>query len=195
MFKHIPVVLMAFFFLACDTKKTSHTFDEARVDEAFARGDTAYGKELLQREYDYNRSLVTDSSLTISMDISSKIISLEFLFNKKELLLNGDNTSSELIGEIKELYRLTRKLYSYGISISIRSSDRKYFIQKLFLSEDDWIKENFYDKSRNEALISLHAIQKDVLLTSLIGEGVDSDDQRAEVDRQYEAVDEILRTR
>jgi len=157
-------------------------------EDALKNNDTALAKRIAQKELRKIRSSITDSSFAALIDAGNQLQSLEFNIQKLNTVDRNLVIADSLVAskeDLEKLYSCMKRVYSFAAVKSVQKTDIDYYTEKLVISCENWISNNFKGKTKKELQVSRLKLQKDIAIASAIINNVDSKEIRTQTEDSY----------
>lgn len=157
-------------------------------EDAVKNNDTALAKKIAQGELDKIRSSITDSSFAALIDAGNQLQVLEFNIQKLKATNGNEIIADSLISnknDLQKLYAYMIRVYSFALKKSVQQIDTDYYTEKLMVSAEDWVSNNFRRKTIKQLQVSRLMLQKDIAIASAIINNVDTKEIRTQTEDSY----------
>ncbi len=166
------------------------------LQDAVNHNDTALIEKLAQKELDKMRSSIPDSTAEAALtDAAVRVQSLDFKIQKNKPADRDQIITDSLIAskeEFERLYSYMKKVYSFALKKSIQKSDIDYYTEKLSVSSENWISNNFTNKTKRQLQVSRLLLQKDIAIASAIINNIDMEIWRSQTEDQYKNMIKLI---
>lgn len=184
----LKLFLASLILVSCHSASKNEEIVSKDLQDAIKNDDTALAVEIAKRDLDKTRSSVTDSSFAAILDANLALQSFEFRIEKVKIKDISKAVPDSLILNYEldsKLYSFVSRVYSLVLATATNKNDIAYYSAKMSIPFENWINNNFRDKTLKELRISTLLIQKDLAIASAIINNIDSKQFRELTEDSY----------
>ena len=174
--------------MSCQSNSTNDEITSKDFQNALKNNDTALASEIAKKELDKLRASVTDSSFAALLDANLALQSFEFRIEKIKVENISKAVPDSLIlnnGLDFQLYSFLSRVYSLVLLNATNKNDIAYYTSIAKIPFENWVNNNFRNKTIKELKISTILIQKDLAIASAIINNIDSKQFRELTESSY----------